>query len=280
MTACLFIGPSLYFYIKSVYNEKPPKNWYWQFIILGVGIAFINLRYPWDEIPKAWYYTYHVIYAIWLIYIIATIWQVKGTIQKIFIRDQKVSGMENWVLSIVGGNSIIWLAYNLSDYTSYIVGALSFSFVLYLLVLFVFLTRRKDPSFLSRQVKYANKKIDDTEAQNLEMGLGQLLGEEKLYTNADLKLSDLATKMKVTPHKLSQLLNDNLNKNFAQIVNEYRITHAKELILSSPHLKLESIGYECGFNSKTTFYSSFKRIEGITPATFKEQNAHETGTDL
>ena len=273
MTACLFIGPSLFCYIKSVYNTKPPKGWYWHFVTLGIAIAIVNFRYPWDQFPKAWYYTYHVIYGIWLIYILGAIWQVKGTIRKVLSKEDKISGMEIWILSIVGGNTIIWLAYNLADYTSYITGALSFSFVLYLLVLFVFLRRRKDPSFLSGQVKYANKKIALPEARRLQSELNHLLQNEKLYKNADLKLSDLAARMKVPPHKLSQLLNDNLNKNFTLFVNEYRIAQAKELISTSPHLKLESIGYECGFNSKTTFYSSFKRIVGVTPATFKDQNS-------
>ena len=60
--------------------------------------------------------------------------------------------------------------------------------------------------------------------------------------------------------------------NFTIFVNEYRINQAKELIVTDKHLKLESIGYACGFNSKSTFYSAFKKITGMTPAQFKEQS--------
>ena len=84
-------------------------------------------------------------------------------------------------------------------------------------------------------------------------------------------LSDVAKKLQISVHQLSQLLNDNAGKSFPLFINEYRIEKAQQMLTASQHLTLESIGYECGFNSKSTFYTSFKKIMGTTPAKYKSQ---------
>lgn len=73
-------------------------------------------------------------------------------------------------------------------------------------------------------------------------------------------------------HQLSQVLNDNMGKNFTVFINEYRINEACNIIVSDNKLTLEGIGYEVGFNSKSTFFSTFKKLKGTTPAMFL-QNA-------
>jgi AraC-like DNA-binding protein len=69
---------------------------------------------------------------------------------------------------------------------------------------------------------------------------------------------------------LSQLLNENLGKSFPTYINEYRVNEACKLITSNGNLSFEAIGYEAGFNSKSTFYTAFKKVKNITPADFKE----------
>ena len=95
------------------------------------------------------------------------------------------------------------------------------------------------------------------------------MDNEKLHRNPLLKLSDLASKLHILPHTLSQLLNENMEKSFSQFLNEYRIKEACELIKENDNRKLETIGYDVGYNSKSTFYAAFKKITGTTPAKFK-----------
>ena len=92
--------------------------------------------------------------------------------------------------------------------------------------------------------------------------------KEEPYTDANLKSSDIAKKVNISVHQLSQLLNENLGKSFPLFVNEYRIAKACTIIKSNTPLTLEAIGYECGFNSKSTFYTTFKKITGVTPAQY------------
>ncbi|WP_462250832.1 helix-turn-helix domain-containing protein [Ekhidna sp.] len=270
ISACLFVGPSLFFYLKAITRPTRSLQWKLHYVTLLIAIVAIGIIYPWEFNPKLWRYFFNAIYLIWLIYLIASAVTIKDTIIRLFKRSEKLSPMEIWIISIYFGNLIIWIAYNTTRYTSYIVGALSFSFVFYLLILLLVLTRKKDPSFLNKYVKYGNKKIDPNEASDLLNQLNDLLIKEKLYKDANLKLADLAQRLNVLPHYLSQLINESLNKNFTSYLNEYRINEAKQLIEAENHLKLESIGYECGFNSKSTFYTAFKKASGTTPAKFKE----------
>ncbi|MEO9484214.1 MAG: helix-turn-helix domain-containing protein [Ekhidna sp.] len=272
MSACLFIGPSLYFYLKSIMQPDKTLNWKIHYLPLLIIISTIDVLFPWHD--DLWYYLFHTIYFVWLIYLIFSGFLLRETLKNLFKRNVRLSTMEVWIVSIYIGNSLIWIAYNTVNYTSYIVGALSFTFIFYLLILLLFFTRKKDPGFLNKHVKYGNKKIDEAEAQQLQRRLNELMENERLFKDANLKMSEVAKKLNILPHYLSQFINDNLNKNFTIFINEYRITEAKKLIKSDSHLKLESIGYECGFNSKSTFYTAFKKIAGTTPAKFKE--SHES----
>lgn len=270
LTACILIGPALYFYIKSVvFPDTKISFWKLHFLLLLTVSVSIGFLFP-EHDPWIGNFSWvRIIYVIWLSYIIATGWVLRNIITKIFRKKEKLSALDFWVLSVFLGNIIIWVAYKTISYTSYIVGALTFSFIFYLLFLLIHFRRTKGAIF-NKSLKYSNKKIEAAEAENLSTQLNQLMEKEKIYTDADLKLSDVASKMNILPHTLSQLINDNLGKSFTLLINEYRVQEAKSLIQSNTHLKLEAVGYDCGFNSKSTFYSVFKKITDTTPAKYKE----------
>ncbi|MBC7569159.1 MAG: helix-turn-helix domain-containing protein [Spirosoma sp.] len=91
--------------------------------------------------------------------------------------------------------------------------------------------------------------------------------KHKLYTNPQLSLNELATKLKMPPHTLSRVINDGFGVNFFDFINTYRIEEFKRRA-EDPHYKqytLLGIAYEVGFNSKSAFNRSFKKITGNTP---------------
>jgi len=51
-------------------------------------------------------------------------------------------------------------------------------------------------------------------------------------------------------------------------VNLFRIEAAKKLLQANSKLTIEAIGQECGFKSKSSFYSAFKKRTGTTPSKF------------
>ncbi|MFT6842654.1 MAG: AraC-like DNA-binding protein [Psychroserpens sp.] len=92
-----------------------------------------------------------------------------------------------------------------------------------------------------------------------------------MFKNPDVKLIDFSSEIHISPHKLSQLLNDNLGKSFASFINEYRIEESQKLLRENKNYTLEAIGFEAGFSSKSSFYATFKKLVGVTPFEYKKQ---------
>ncbi len=116
-----------------------------------------------------------------------------------------------------------------------------------------------------------NGKNSENDAKTLLERLDKALLDNELYKDLNLKLSDLAQKINIPPHQLSQLLNDNLGKSFSTYINEYRITEACKLITSNDLLTFDAIGHEVGYQFQSTFYAAFRKIKDTTPALYKER---------
>ena len=100
-----------------------------------------------------------------------------------------------------------------------------------------------------------------------------LMEEEKLYQETDLTLQDLAKKLDSPTYQVSLAMNEGLKKNFYDLVNGYRVEEAKRLLLDSENRNytILSVGFEAGFNSKTTFNTVFKKFTGHTPTDFRDK---------
>jgi len=278
LTACFLIGPFLYLYTnKTLHPDRLTRNhWLWHIIPVIVLMAIVGYLYPYRENWKLWRLRSGGILAIillvqWSTYMFVTLFLSRNLILKLFSKQEKLSSQSVWLLNVVFGNLIIWLAYRISSYTSYIVGAISFSFTLYLSIV-LWLFRKNKASIFEQKVKYSNKKLKDAEATQIEEGLNKMMLQES-YKNPKLKLSDLAKELDVSSHSLSQYLNDNLQKNFAKYINEYRVKDAEEMLKKNKVLTIEAIGNECGFKSNSSFYAAFKAVNGMTPAQFKKSNS-------
>jgi AraC-like DNA-binding protein len=282
LSGCFLIGPSLYYFTRAVLEniQKTPMRWkytYWAWI---AGIVILGIIVPYSTHPWDWnHYIVHIIYAQWVAYFMLTGWILRNVIKRIFLKTEQLSPREKPVLSIFFGNTVILIAYLIVFFWSfssvYIAGALFFTLLLYLNIP-LFISRKKaNTDFLgsTETERYAKKKINSDYAISLTEKLQKIIITEELYKNPDLKLNDLAKAVNISGHQLSQLLNDNLSKSFAMYINEYRIARACELIANDKGIKLEEIGYEVGFNAKSTFFTAFKKHRGTTPALYKERLA-------
>ncbi len=114
------------------------------------------------------------------------------------------------------------------------------------------------------------KPVPEANAQ-LKAGLLELIEEKKIYLDPELSLPKLARQLGCSTHELSFLINHGFGKNFYQLINRYRVQESQRLLLDPQfsHLNILAIGFESGFNSKTTFNTAFKNQTGMSPAEFR-----------
>ena len=95
--------------------------------------------------------------------------------------------------------------------------------------------------------------------------------ESILELDVDTERGEIASKMKMSKHHLTQLLNERIMKNFYSYISEYRIAEATER-LNNPVLQVNilSLAFDCGFNSRSSFNSYFKKITGYTPSAYRK----------
>ncbi len=120
--------------------------------------------------------------------------------------------------------------------------------------------------------RYGNSSLNGADTATHLQRLRQLMQTAKPHLDSNLTLPQLAAKLNLSTHHLSQLLNEQLGKNFFDFVNEYRIAEMKEKLHDPAlaHLKIEELAYQCGFNSKSVFNTAFKKATGKTPSGFRK----------
>lgn len=126
------------------------------------------------------------------------------------------------------------------------------------------------------QEKYAGSNLSNEKSNQIWNKLQQEISENKLYKNPEIRLADLAKELNESTHVLSQVINENAKKNFSDFINFYRVQESKELLLSekAKTFTILALAYEVGFNSKSAFYSAFKKETGKTPSEFKKNKTH------
>jgi AraC-like DNA-binding protein len=277
LSACFFIGPFLYYFLKSAVQglEVMPKSWKWMIASLFLLVLLAGIAYPYENYSWLWnQYFSKIIYLQWLIYVLISSFVMKGVLKNLFTKRHQLNAAEIWLLMIYVGNVVIFITFFLSliraPFSSYISGSIGFSLILYLIISVLLYRKKTDDLFLLAPNKYSGKKLNDQDAGVLLGKLEKLMNEQTVYRNPDLKIGDLSKGINVTSHQLSQFLNDNLGKNFTTFVNEFRIKEACRIISTDHRLTLESIGYEVGFNAKSTFFAAFKKFTGTTPLNYQQ----------
>jgi AraC-like DNA-binding protein len=107
-------------------------------------------------------------------------------------------------------------------------------------------------------------RLSDTELRRMTERLREVLEKQALYLNPELRLSDLAEALGVRPYRVSEVLRHGLQTSFYDLINNYRVMKAQELLMSpdSAHLNLLGIAMESGFRSKSVFNEVFKKVTG------------------
>lgn len=121
--------------------------------------------------------------------------------------------------------------------------------------------------------RYESSTLSEADIEKYLQKLQKYMNEEKPYLEFSLNREQLAEKVQLPPRDLSQIINSQLNQNFYEFVNRYRVEAAKQ-ILSDPtkkDVRANELMFDVGFNSKSTFHHAFKKFTGLTPTQFRKQ---------
>jgi len=124
-----------------------------------------------------------------------------------------------------------------------------------------------------KQKKYRRSLLEGLGKDKIVQRLRELMEEDKIYRQFELKLDEVAAMLLITPHQLSELMNDYVGMNFSSYINQYRVDEARGLLVNSPNQSTLSIGLQVGFGSKPSFNTIFKQKTGMTPSEYRKKGS-------
>ncbi|TKD62504.1 helix-turn-helix domain-containing protein [Flavobacterium sp. ASW18X] len=249
-----------------------------------------NLFQSMDSPP---YSIYEVIVLIALVFNIWYWFKVKNIINNYFKNiehnystDQNIKYL-NTILIILGICLVLWTVIILVDiygtFTEKPVNALNnflidgiwivFSVVVFFLGYFaikqpqIFRMPEEEENQEEKAPEIEKSPLESEELESLKQALHQMMIEEQVYLNPQLSLPELAERMNSNVHTLSRAINAGFNKNFRDFVNHYRI---EDFIVRAQDEKYKNqtflaIALAVGFNSKSSFNRSFKKVTNKSP---------------
>ncbi len=297
----LLYGPVLYFYTQGVvYRDfafRKTDSWHMLPYLVVSGWLIFQVAFTNHETQQA--FAQRIVSADlprWVsaislalyIHILAYLWFSWRTIKAYrSVLKQKFSSIDSINLD--------WLIFMIRTLTAIVLLALAngimpafgnvyfliASIVALLIVSFYFINRvlvkaLNQPVIFSgiekaETAKYAQSTLATEEIERHKHQLIDLMENDRLFLNPDLKSKDLTDRMGISSKALSQVINQGFEKNFFDFVNTYRCEEVKK-VLQGPDRNITIIEamYRSGFNSKSSFNKEFKKLTGQTPGAFRK----------
>lgn len=119
--------------------------------------------------------------------------------------------------------------------------------------------------------KTESKKVQDDAISTQILRLKQYMAEREPFLDPSLTIQELANQIDIPVRDLSVLINHHMDQHFFDFVNEYRIQKAMGILKDQfrSQLTVLEILYEVGFNSKSSFNTSFKKHTNLTPTAYR-----------
>jgi AraC-like DNA-binding protein len=290
------IGPMLYFYIKS--SLKPDfhisKRFLFHILPFIFATLYLTIKFNFLHIPITCRNNHIMLGSIAFIhslvyfgYSIACLKQHDLSLSKALFRGQ--DNKSGWLPFMVYGCFLIWLtkllffiAWDVSGFYKGCNEIINLHFLLSFALLnglTYFLLHK--PWLFQNNKKYKHSILTSKEKQKYMAKLISLMEDEKVYRNPLISLNLLSKQLIIPNRYLSQVLNETLNKSFYDFINEYRIRDCAEFLADEQyyHKTILEIAFEVGFNTKSTFNSSFVKYLGVTPKEYRKKHQQKQNID-
>lgn len=119
--------------------------------------------------------------------------------------------------------------------------------------------------------EYKNSPLKKTDVATLKNSIDTFFNTTDDYLQPTFSLTELSKKLQIPKHHLSEIISLEMGTTFYDIVNAKRIQYVIRRMheQSDTHITLEALGYDAGYNSKSSFYHHFKKYTGKTPRKYK-----------
>lgn len=299
----LFQGVLLYYYVSSVTNQTPKKDWYYFLHLIPALLAYIYLisffSLPTTEkievfkqqggeehalfmgILQITVFLSGIIYVAWCSWLLI---KHKKNIRSQFSDIEEIN--LSWLQFLVYGLGLVWCLVIFTQSDSVIYQSVA---VFVILVGFFGVQQKnifnkpvdnkvtelvpQEEKQISQRDKYQSSGLSDENSKKHFQELTSLMEEKQLFKNATLSLGDLAKQLDLHPNYLSQIINEKGGKSFYDFVNNYRVEEFKRMISDQANEKftLMTLAFDCGFNSKSSFNRYFKKMTGQTPSQYAKK---------
>ena len=116
----------------------------------------------------------------------------------------------------------------------------------------------------------ATPPLSEDRMDDLMVKLNELMIEKKLYTDTNISIKSVAEALGTNRTYLSNAINHVFNKSFPQVLAEYRVRAAINMLNDRDcDLPLKAIAAEVGFSSASVFFTTFRNIMGMTPTAYR-----------
>ncbi|MBA4849284.1 AraC family transcriptional regulator [Emticicia sp. BO119] len=286
-------GPILFFYYRySVENYKFNKNDLWHFI-LPVFILIKYLPYysfNWFGYKTGWRFLWEMtifsstditpyLLLISVFAYSAYLWYKYTPLFKSHVYQLSWHRYLVLFFFLFGVNSAIYVIWNRFLGGIPIYFDLFISFVIVVAIYSVTMLAYIRPEVFAgmsiiqsiKQLKYRKNGLGIEQGRKIVAQLDQLMQEQKLYLESGLKVDEIARKMGVSNHHISQAINEQLKINFSDYVNHFRVKEAETLLKTKTRQEMNiiEIAYEVGFNNKNSFNNAFKKVVGVTATEYR-----------
>jgi AraC-like DNA-binding protein len=297
-------NPAFYLYAKSLTNQDFSLKWKMLLhLVPYVFFELAKLTYPISLNAATFFYPDN---ELWLrlfygIALIASI--IIYNVSSILIVHRHRLNLPNFFSSILTNHRITWLFFILVAYVLYVFivclwglmdflngnfeMSMTFNFLASMLLTFSLgfygikqeeIFKNKAPENTTKpsssHTRYTQSNLSENRKKEIQNLIIDYFNKDKPYLDSELNMSMLSEKLQINKYQLTEVLNTLLGKNFFRFVNDYRIEAAKQKLLdkSFNEYSIEAIGYDCGFSSKSSFFSVFKTATGQTPLQYKKAN--------
>lgn len=294
MPVLMFIGPMIRAFLEERVAQRPIS---WSVLLLhfipGILVSLILIPNLLESTPEklarieaiyrgqpsgpgVWIFPLGLVHNIFYM-----AWAVRDLSSDISLDSLKKEGVIRASLVFPGltilGSSVALVAL-LSGHLGYL--GLSISIIALNGPMVYFVQRRYPQFFHDLEVVYQREKeknryqktrLGGIDVKDLESRLGKIMEMEQAFKEEDLSLPELASRLDITVHQLSEYINHHLNQNFSGFVNQYRVRAACKMLLEEKERTVLSIAYDVGFNSKSTFNDAFQRHTGISPGQYRKK---------